>query len=77
VFCCQGTQPSSSSVALQGFPEGAAGPILRCKMTWAEGDPTDASALAKAGVAHADAVILGAADSRPPKEVRNVEWPTL
>lgn len=38
-------------------------------MTWAEGDPTDASALAQAGVAHADAVILGAADSRPPKEV--------
>lgn len=59
------------STALQGFPEGAAGPILRCKMTWAEGDPTDASALSKAGVAHADAVILGAADSRPPKEVRN------
>lgn len=55
--------------SLQGFPEGAAGPILRCKMTWQEGDPTDAGALSKAGVAHADAVILGAADSRPPKEV--------
>lgn len=54
----------------QGFPEGAAGPILRCKMTWAEGDPTDAEALSKAGVAHADAVILGAVDSKPPKEVR-------
>ena len=55
---------------MQGFPEGAAGPILRCKMTWTEGDPTDAAALTQANVAHADAVIIGAADSKPPKEVQ-------
>lgn len=62
-------QPTADAPVLQGFPEGAAGPILRCKMYWVQGDPADAGSLAKADIAHADAVILGAADSRPPKEV--------
>lgn len=70
-FHCETTQFQAFVTVLQGFPEGAAGPILRCKMYWVQGDPADSDSLAKADVAQADAVILGAAESRPPKEARS------
>ena len=38
----QASPPVAIFLSMQGFPEGAAGPILRCKMYWVEGDPADA-----------------------------------
>mmetsp|Transcript_19941 Transcript_19941/g.60258 ORF Transcript_19941/g.60258 Transcript_19941/m.60258 type:complete len:961 (+) Transcript_19941:333-3215(+) len=61
----------------EGFPAGAGGPILRCKIFWQEGDPLDERQLQRAGAAEADAVILGSADGQPPKQADALVLSTL